>query len=398
MWNDTSPHRPHPKNQTNPARDLHHNSSLLTPHSSFPSPLSNERMTVLSRYLSSKYQSLQVYTPGEQPRDMRYVKLNTNESPYPPAPGVIEAAAREAGRLELYSDPVCADLRDALAARYGVSRENVHVSNGSDDILYFAFMAFAGGGGKAYFPDISYGFYRVYADLIGIEYRQIPLREDFSVDPADYMGLDGFIAIANPNAPTGMALTRAQIESVVASNPDHVVMIDEAYVDFGAESCVSLTEKYDNLLVVQTFSKSRSMAGARLGFAIASEGLIADLERIKYSTNPYNVNRVTLAAGVAALKNDGYNMENCRRIVETRKASAARLKDMGFEVLPSCANFLFARKKGVDGGMLYRELKARGVLVRHFDAPRIADFLRITVGTPEQMEALFEAIQAILEG
>ena len=352
----------------------------------------------MSRYLSERYQTLEAYVPGEQPRDMRYIKLNTNESPYPPAPGVIEAAAREAGRLELYSDPVCADLRDALAARYGVSRENVHVSNGSDDILYFAFMAFAGGGGKAYFPDISYGFYRVYADLIGIEYRQIPLREDFSVDPADYMGLDGFIAIANPNAPTGMALTRAQIESVVASNPDHVVMIDEAYVDFGAESCVSLTEKYDNLLVVQTFSKSRSMAGARLGFAIASEGLISDLERIRYSTNPYNVNRATLAAGVAALKNDGYNMENCRRIVETRRASAARLQDMGFEVLPSCANFLFARKKGVDGGMLYRELKARGVLVRHFDAPRIADFLRITIGTPEQMEALFEAIQAILEG
>ena len=333
----------------------------------------------MSRFLSAAYQSLEAYTPGEQPRDMRYVKLNTNESPYPPAPGVVEAAAREASRLELYSDPVCADLRDALAARYGVRRENVYVSNGSDDILYFAFMAFAGNGVKAYFPDISYGFYKVFADLNGVEYRQIPLRGDFSVDPADYMNLDGFIAIANPNAPTGMALDLGQIEAIVASNPNRVVLIDEAYVDFGAQSCVPLTPRYDNLLVVQTYSKSRSMAGARLGFAIANEGLIADLERIKYSTNPYNVNRMTLAADIAALESDGYNMENCRRVVQTRQASAARLEAMDFQVLPSSANFLFARKPGVD-------------------APRISDFLRITVGTPEQMEALFGAIQAILEG
>lgn len=352
----------------------------------------------MSRFLTDKYRSLEVYTPGEQPKDMQYVKLNTNESPYPPAPGVVEAATAQAGRLALYSDPVCADLRDALAARYGVKRANVYVSNGSDDILYFAFMAFAGDGVKAYFPDISYGFYRVYADFLGLEYRQIPLREDFSIDPADYAGLDGFIAIANPNAPTGMALDLAQVEGIVRSNPNHVVLIDEAYVDFGAESCVSLTGRYDNLLVVQTFSKSRSMAGARLGFAIASEGLIADLERIKYSTNPYNVNRMTLAAGIAALESDDYNMENCHRIVKTRQASTERLQGMGFEVLSSRSNFLFARKPGVDGDMLYRALKSRGVLVRHFDAPRIRDFLRITIGTPEQMEILFRAINAILEG
>lgn len=329
---------------------------------------------------------------------MRYVKLNTNENPYPPAPGVIEAAEAEAGRLQLYSDPVSADLRDALAARYGVTRENVYVANGSDDILNFAFMAFAGSGVKAFFPDISYGFYKVFAELNGVEYRQIPLRDDFSVAPADYMSLDGFIVIANPNAPTGMALTRAQLEPVIAANRDHVVLIDEAYVDFGAESCAPLIERYENLLVVQTFSKSRSLAGARLGFALASPGLIADLERIKYSTNPYNVNLMTAAAGIAALKQDTYNMDNCQKIIETREVSAERLGAMGFEVLPSSANFLFARKPGVDGGMLYRALKARGVLVRHFDAPRIADFLRITVGTPEQMEALFAAINAILEG
>ncbi len=352
----------------------------------------------MSKYLSEKYQSLEVYTPGEQPRDMRYVKLNTNESPYPPAPGVVEAVARQAGRLQLYSDPVSADLRDALAARYGVKRENVYVANGSDDILNFAFMAFAGNGSRAYFPDISYGFYKVFAELNGADYAQIPLREDFSVAPADYMDLDGFIAIANPNAPTGMALTRDQLEPVIAASRDHVVLIDEAYVDFGAESCAPLIEKYDNLLVVQTFSKSRSMAGARLGFALADKGLIEDLERIKYSTNPYNVNLMTAAAGIATLREDAYCMQNCRRVIETREASADRLKAMGFEVLPSRSNFLFARKPGVDGGMLYRELKARGVLVRHFDAPRISDYLRITVGAPEQMDVLFIKLREILEG
>ena len=350
----------------------------------------------MSRYLDAKYQPLVAYVPGEQPRDMQYVKLNTNENPYPPAPGVIEAARAEAGRLELYSDPVCADLRDALVARYGVSRENVFVSNGSDDILNFAFMAFGGSGEMAYFPDISYGFYRVYAELFGHAYRQIPLREDFSIDPEDYKALNGFIAIANPNAPTGMALSRAQIEDILRSNPDHVVLIDEAYVDFGAESCVGLTSKYDNLLVVQTYSKSRSMAGARLGFAIANAALIADLEKIKFSVNPYSVNRMTLAAGVATLKADEYCMENCRRVVETRKESVARLMELGFEVLDSKANFVFARHPGSDGGWIYRELKARGVLVRHFDAPRIRDYLRITIGTPAQMDVLFEKLKEIL--
>ena len=350
----------------------------------------------MSRYLMDKYQPLVAYTPGEQPRDMQYVKLNTNENPYPPVPGVTEAVMAEAGRLELYSDPVCIDLRDALAARYGVTRQNVFVSNGSDDILNFAFMAF--GSPRAYFPDISYGFYPVYAGLHGIDAHPVPLRSDFSIDPTDFMALDGFIAIANPNAPTGMALEVSQIEDILQANPDHVVLIDEAYVDFGAESCVPLTSKYDNLLVVQTFSKSRSMAGARLGFAIANEGLIADLEKIKFSTNPYSINRMTLAAGLATLKADDACMANCQRIIDTRQATVARLRQMRFEVLPSKANFVFARHPHADGGFLYRQLKARGVLVRHFDSPRIKDFLRITIGTPEQMQTLFEALGSILEG
>ena len=350
----------------------------------------------MSRYLIETYRSLEAYTPGEQPRDMQYVKLNTNESPYPPSPAVIEAATAEAGRLQLYSDPTCAELRDAIANLHGVKRENVYASNGSDDILNFAFMTFAGRGGKAYFPDISYGFYKVFGDLHGCDYETIPLEQDFTVDPAKYHNRDGLIVIANPNAPTGLCLSVSEIEGILETNPDHVVVIDEAYVDFGGESCIPLAAKYANLLVCQTFSKSRSMAGARLGFAIADAGLIADLDRIRYSTNPYNVNRMTLAAGAAAIADNDYYMANCRLIEDTRAETTSRLEALGFEVIPSKANFIFARSDRIDGGTLYRELKARGVLVRHFDSPRIKDFNRITIGTPEQMDVLLFRIKEIM--
>ena len=350
----------------------------------------------MSRFLIDRYQRMEVYTPGEQPQDKSYVKLNTNESPYPPAPAVLEAVAAAVSRLQLYSDAQCAGLRDAIAGLYGFRRENVYVSNGSDDILSFAFMAF-GGGRKAYFPDISYGFYKVYGDLYGVDYTQIPLKSDFSIDPKDYYGRDGMVVIANPNAPTGLALGAEAIEGIVRANPDQVVVVDEAYVDFGAESVAPLTEKYENLLVVQTFSKSRSMAGARLGFAIAGTKLIEDLNRIKYSTNPYNVNSMTLAAGEAAIRENDFYMANCRRIIETRERTTARLRALGFEVLPSCANFIFARSPRIGGEKLYRSLKARGVLVRHFSAPRIADYTRISIGTPEQMDTLLAAIKEILE-
>ncbi len=349
----------------------------------------------MSRVLDEKYQALQAYTPGEQPQDMQYVKLNTNENPYPPAPGVAEAVAAEAGRLHLYCDPQAAALRDAIAGLYCVKRENVYAANGSDDILYFAFMAFGGDGVR--FPDITYGFYQVFCDLLGARAERIPLKEDFTVDPADYMVPGGMVVLANPNAPTGMALPRESIEGILRANPDRVVLVDEAYVDFGGESCVPLVERYENLLVVQTFSKSRNMAGARLGFAIGQPPLIDDLNRIKFSTNPSDVNRMTQAAGIAALRANDYAMDNCRRIVETRAQTARRLSALGFEVLPSRANFLFARRDQIGGGELYRSLKARGVLVRHFDAPRISDFNRITIGTPGQMDALIDAITAILE-
>lgn len=353
----------------------------------------------MSRFLLDRYQSLEVYTPGEQPQDMRYIKLNTNESPYPPGPETLAALNRREGEnLRLYSDPECAALRRSLAALYGVEAGNIYVSNGSDDILNFAFWAFCGQGGEVSYPDVSYGFYSVFAQLHGCVPKAIPLKEDFSVDYRDYCGLDRFIVIANPNAPTGLSLPLEQVEQIVRTNPNHVVVIDEAYVDFGGESAVPLTRKYENLLVVQTYSKSRSMAGARLGFAIASRGLIEDLERLKYSTNPYNLNRLTLAAGTAAIGENGYYMENCRRIMETRDWVTAELQKLGFSVLPSKANFIFAESAKISGGELYRQLRSRGILVRHFDSPRTGNFNRITIGTRQDMEALVAAVKEILGG
>ena len=351
----------------------------------------------MSRFLNSKYTELEVYTPGEQPRDMKYIKLNTNESPYPPSPGVLAAVnAEQAGLLRLYSDPECKDLKAAIADLYNVKPENIFLSNGSDDILNFAFMAFTEGG-KAAFPEISYGFYKVFAQLYGVEAVKIPLKEDFSIDPKDYCGLDCFIVIANPNAPTGLTISLEDIEKILQSNPDNVVVIDEAYVDFGGQSCYPLISKYKNLLVVQTFSKSRSMAGARLGFAFGDEELIADLKRIKFSTNPYNVNRLTLAAGEAAIRENDYYMENCSRIVATRSWTVDQLENLGFIVVPSKANFIFVKSDRIGGQELYEALKARGILIRHFSAPKIADYNRITIGTDEEMAALINTIKELLE-
>lgn len=353
----------------------------------------------MSRFLQKGLQSLEVYTPGEQPQDKQYIKLNTNESPYPPGPKTLAAINRQEGEnLRLYSDPECTALRDALAQRYGVERGNVYAANGSDDILNFAFWAFCGSGGKVRFPEISYGFYSVFADLHGCVAEPIPLKEDFSIDPGDYAGVNTFVVIANPNAPTGLALSLDAVEEIVKSNPNHVVLIDEAYVDFGGESAVPLTKKYENLLVVQTFSKSRSMAGGRLGFAIGNRGLIEDLERLKYSTNPYCLNRLTLAAGTAALLEDGYYMDNCKKIIAARAWTKAALEALDFTVLPSKTNFLFAASKKISGEELYRKLKERGILVRHFGKERIKNYNRITIGTQAQMEALVQAVREIMGG
>ncbi|MCI8525660.1 MAG: histidinol-phosphate transaminase [Oscillospiraceae bacterium] len=349
----------------------------------------------MSRYLSRRFDGLEEYIPGEQPQDRTYIKLNTNESPYPPSPGVLAAVnTAEVARLNLYSDPDARILTQALAAQYGVEPEHVFLSNGSDDILNFCFLAFCDGG--AMFPEVTYGFYPVYAALHGVAYETPPLRPDLSIDPADYCSAGRTVVLANPNAQTGLALPLSDIERIVQSNPDHVMVIDEAYVDFGAESAVELTRQYDNLLVVQTFSKSRSLAGARLGFAIGPAALIADLNRLKFSTNPYNLNRLTQLAGAAALAEQAYYDENCRRIRETRARTRQALLDLGFTCTDSRANFLLASSPAIPGGELYRRLKDRGVLVRHFTDPKIENHVRITIGAPDEMEALLAAVRAIL--
>ena len=352
----------------------------------------------MSRFLKEQYQKLEAYTPGEQPRDMAYIKLNTNESPYPPAPSVVAAMSGEqVENLRLYSDPTAKGLREKLAALYGVEPENVFLSNGSDDILNFAFMAFCDSERGAAFPEISYGFYPVYADLYHVDSKVIPLKDDFSVDYKDYCGIGRMVVIANPNAPTGIEISLAEIEEILKSNPDNIVIIDEAYIDFGGTSCVDFIKKYDNLLVVQTYSKSRSMAGARLGFAIADAGIIEDLERIKYSTNPYNINRLTLVAGEAAVDSNDYYVENAKKIAATREMTIARLREMDFTVLDSVANFIFAKSNTVSGKVMYEELKKKGVLVRFWGKEKIEDYLRITIGTPEQMNVMFEKIEEILQ-
>ncbi len=346
----------------------------------------------MSRFFSAKYASLTPYVPGEQPKGMEYVKLNTNESPFPPPSSVVEAAKAQAGNLHLYSDPESSLLTEKTAETVGVKKAQVLMTNGSDEALNFAFMAFCDENNPIVFPDITYGFYPVFAKLNQIPYQTIALKEDFSVDYRDYVGIGKNIVIANPNAPTGLALSRAEIEKIVKSNPDNVVIIDEAYVDFGGESCIPLIEKYDNLLVTQTFSKSRSLAGARLGFAVGNEKLIADLNTVKYSTNPYNVNRMTAAAGYAALCEREWFEHNRQTIMQNRQYTAAALRKLGFTVLDSKTNFLFVKREAVSGEFLYRRLKEKGVLVRRFNTPRIEGFLRITIGTKEQMDILLEKL------
>ena len=351
----------------------------------------------MSKYLSGRLASLQAYVPGEQPADMEYIKLNTNESPYPPPPGVIAALCdSEIRKLNLYPNPDGVRLVRRLAEFYGVRPENVIIGNGSDELLAFAFLAFGDAERGVCFPDITYGFYPVYADLYGIPAKQIPLRDDFTIDTGDYLRAGCNIVIANPNAPTGIALPLADIEAIVNANADHVVLIDEAYVDFGAESAVRLIHEYDNLIVMHTYSKFRSMAGARMAYAIAPAPLIEDLNKIKYSFNSYNVNRLTQSAAEAALDEDAYYREMCRKIVDARTYTEEKLRELGFTMTRSSANFLFARNPEIPGYELYSALKERGVLVRHFNKPRISDYLRITIGTLEQMDALASAVSNIM--
>ena len=351
----------------------------------------------MSRFLTERLRSLKPYTPGEQPKDKSYVKLNTNESPFPPSPRAIELSRTEAERLMLYPDPDCTELTRTLAAELRVAPECVVLGNGSDEVLNFAFMAYCSAEHPALFADITYGFYKVFAEVNSLPYVEIPLGEDFTISADDYIGRAGTVFIANPNAPTGIPLPLSEIERILRANPERVVVIDEAYVDFGGESAIPLTRSYDNLLVTGTFSKSRSMAGARLGFAVGSPELISDLQRIRYSTNPYNINRMTLAAGTGALLDRDYFQENVAKIIANRAWCERELDRLGFEFTDSSANFIFAKSPDISGEELYLALKERGVLVRHFSAPRICEYNRITVGNAEEMQTLINKIEEILE-
>ena len=350
----------------------------------------------MSKFLKPEYANLEEYTPGEQPQGRKFVKLNTNESPFPPSPEAIRLALAETESSNLYPDPDCARLKEAISENLGLKRENIFIGNGSDEVLSFSFMAFFSGL-PVIFPEITYGFYKVYAELYGCKPNLAPLKDDFSIDLNDYINQNSHIVIANPNAPTGILLPASDVEKIIESNPDKIVLIDEAYIDFGGESVIPLIKKYDNLIVTRTFSKSRSLAGARLGFAAANESIIRDLEKIKFSTNPYNINRTTLALGLGAIKDMAYFEECRKKIIKNRDYTSNELKKLGFTLTDSRANFVFARHSAVSGGKLYLALKEKGVLVRHFGNPKITDYNRITIGTREETDILISKISEILE-
>ncbi|MBQ7045718.1 MAG: histidinol-phosphate transaminase [Clostridia bacterium] len=352
----------------------------------------------MSRFLKPSFEKLVPYTPGEQPKDNKYIKLNTNESPFAPSKKAIAAAKKAAKKLQLYSDPECLALREKLAEIYGAKKEQVIVTNGSDEVLNFAFMTFCDENTPAAFADITYGFYKVFAAVNNVPFVEIPLNEDFTINVNDYCGINKTIFIANPNAPTGIALTLEDIEKILISNPNNIVVIDEAYTGLGAQSAVSLVERYDNLLVTMTFSKTRSMAGARLGFGIGNKDIINDLNTVRYSTNPYNVNSMTLAAGIGSLADEQYTKANCKTIMENRLYTTNELKKRGFSVLDSLSNFVFATHPKLDANELYLKLKENSVLVRHFTLERIKDYNRITIGTKSQMQAFFKILDKICQG
>ncbi len=352
----------------------------------------------MSRFLCDRYRTLKPYTPGEQPKIAgRLIKLNTNENPYGPAPGAVKVMNDEIERLNLYPDPEASLFTEAVAGYYGIDSNQVIAGNGSDEMLAFVFMALQGPNGKIYFPEISYSFYPVYCDIFGAEGIKVPLDNDFSINPEDYFGVDGTIVITNPNAPTGMALSLQQIEKILEENRDSLVVIDEAYVDFGAESAVKLIDMYDNLLVIQTLSKSRSLAGARIGFAMGNSDIIEDLNRIKFSFNPYNLNRLSILAGKEAMDDREYFEETRHCIMRTREIFVDKMRNMGFYVLPSKANFVFAASDQIPGEKYFSELRKYNIIVRHFNDEKINNYVRITIGTPDDMDALVRATEEILD-
>lgn len=352
--------------------------------------------------LSKRLKNMTPYTPGEQPQNRKYVKLNTNENPYPPAPKVatlLEQFATDFHLLRLYPDPQSSKLRKAIAKYYRLDEKNVFVGNGSDEVLAMAFFAFFDSNeGKLLFPSESYSFYPVYCQFYGIDYHMVPLKEDFSIGIQDYLTEDPLcgMILTNPNAPTGIALSLNEIKNLLDQiDKNKVVVIDEAYIDFGGESAIPLIQEYKNLLIIQTFSKGRSLAGLRLGFALGDEKLIEALHTAKDSFNSYPADRIAQALGEAAIEDHAYFRSTTAKIIETRELFSAQLTHRGWKVLPSCANFIFAKHPTLPGKKLYEGLKERGVLVRWFNKPSIQDFLRITIGLPEEMEILLSAVDQL---
>ncbi len=362
----------------------------------------------MSRFWSQVVRDLTPYVPGEQPKIANLIKLNTNENPFPPSPKVLAAIQSELGddaaRLRLYPDPNADPLKAAVAKRHGLTAQQVFVGNGSDEVLAHVFMALLKHDAPILFPDITYSFYPVYCGLYGIDYRAVPLADDFSINPADYYGQPektakneiGGIIFPNPNAPTGRLLGLDAIKQILKANPDAVVVVDEAYIDFGGKTAIPLVARYDNLLVIHTLSKSRSLAGLRVGFAIGHPALIEALERVKNSFNSYPLDRLAIVGAVAAMEDEAYFEQCCRAVIATREMLTTELRDLGFEVLPSGANFIFARHPQRDAAELAKTLRDKSIIVRHFKLPRIDQFLRITVGTNNECKLLIEALIAIL--
>lgn len=350
----------------------------------------------MNQYWSATVSRLDPYVPGEQPQDQQYIKLNTNESPYPPSPSVARAIQEyNIDSLRLYPDPESKALKQALAGHHGLSAEQVFVGNGSDEVLAHAFQAFFKQSRPLLFADISYSFYPVYCALYDIEFEKIALDSDFCIDINAFKRDNGGIILPNPNAPTGIALTLAEIETIL-KNTDAVVIIDEAYVDFGTESADSLVDSYDNLLVVQTFSKSRSLAGLRLGYALGNTNLIEALNRIKDSFNSYPIDRIAGIAAIASIEDQDYFQQCNRRVIENRENLSAKLTSLGFRVYPSSSNFVFVEHDKMAAADLYDSLKQAGILVRYFKSPRIDNCMRITIGTDAECDALVSALNSIL--
>ncbi|MBR3008477.1 MAG: histidinol-phosphate transaminase [Stomatobaculum sp.] len=346
------------------------------------------------RLWEQNFRDVEPYTPGEQPKDRNVIKLNTNENPYPPSPAV-EKALREMdlARLRKYPDPAAEELTEAIADYYGITKDRVFPGVGSDDVIGMAFLTFFNGPKPVLFPNITYSFYDVWADLFKIPYETPALNENFEVVPEDYFRENGGIVLANPNAPTGVELPLDQLEEIIRRNQASVVIVDEAYVDFGGESALGLTEKYENLLVVQTFSKSRSFAGMRIGFAMGHPDLIAALNRVKYSYNSYTMNTPSIILGAAAIRDRAYFEETTGKIIRTRERVKKELAALGFTFGDSKSNFIFAKREGTDAEKLFRTLKENGIYVRWFSKPLIRDYLRISIGTDEEMDCLLSFLR-----